>query len=139
MITAEEIIKEINDTVKPFEFKVNNTAINYNFIESIGKDYILAVNKKIGEIDEIFKKYDLFISILYDIDNNEVMPNLWYDENTPEERINDLDRLIDNLTSSLLYTPILNIDYYLLQQCFNTMFYKIKDTSIYNLKYVYIN
>jgi len=140
MITAEEIIKEINNVVKPFEFKLKTDTINRDFIKSIGKEYILAVDKKIGEIAEILKKYKIFVNISYD----KIFVNISYDEDwdaasKPEywhsedsEYFNDDFGLITDLHNRL--SPALNIDYYLLRQCINII--SREDNSIYGLKYI---
>jgi len=133
MITAEEIIKEINETVTPFEFKANITSINHDFIKSIGKEYILAVNKKIGEIAKILKKYGIFIIINFNTDIDDAILSLWFNyEDTQNEDIDDLNNLIDRLTDALYKPSNLNIDYELLNIA-------LKDKSIHKLDYISIN
>jgi len=140
MITAEEIIKEINETVTPFEFKLNIDYINHDFIKTIGKDYILAVNEKMSEIAKILEKYNIHTTIIFDTDNDEARPIFWYiDEEIPDELNKLMDDLIDKLIDALYNPDNLNIDYYLLQLCFNTVFFDLEDKTIEDLEYVEIN
>jgi len=126
MITTAEIIKEINDTISPFEFKLNIISINQDFIESISEDYILAVNKKISEIAKVFKKYGISISIDCESNLRRVSElYCWYDNYKFKKQIN-----INQLEKEIN----LNIDYYLLQQCINFIVHN--DKSIQVLQYI---
>jgi hypothetical protein len=50
-----------------------------------------------------------------------------------------MDDLIDKLIEALYNPDNLNIDYYLLQLCFNTVFFDLEDKTIEDLEYVEIN